>query len=726
MSTSTETGMPQRSGSLWQRTTGRNFRWICSVLLCAYAALAASIQASWGVAQAWPSLVRAVPASRVSIPTCMGAHDLRIEGGFLKLEGDVTYERVCITHGGLLIADGPLTLHAGVLFVDALSRISSDPPEVVTSDNCGQNGATASPLTLLVRTAIIEGPITASGGQGASDGCTTGADGQTGGAGGDIAIQALTLTVTAPISVTSGMGGYHTGKDGGPGGTVTLAVAPPAPTDLSTYVHVDGGLGDSDVQDALPGSTPHPGSVGQLHITSLGKAQQAALSPAPTPLLRALGTAPALVQPQGMADFSRGLACGSGDLDIGAGQQRALHGTAIYPHVCVHDGGKLRAAPRLTLIADTISVDANSTIDADGLITATTAITSTGQYRAGSDPRAGPPAGVPGAKGADDGTDPSSDYFVEGPAGGPGGGSLTLIARQVLIAGTVSTNGANGIAGAGAAVGRHTGNTVGTGNAGGGSGGGLLVVAGSLQVTGTLSVLGGNAGGANGVAEYQDAASQPSGSPGQITVLVDRLATPTGDLPILGPGCLGHTLPIDPVPPSANGRYFAVVGHTLSGPFLARWQQLGGLDMLGLPRTEPFGEHGTTVQYTDRGLLVLDHGQVHLASLGRQITQGRTIASIAPVSTSATLRYFPDTQHSLSGRYLAFWQAHNGATLLGAPLSEVMREENGDGSHRRYAVQWFERGCLEYHSEHAGTRYALQLGLLGVAALQQRGWLPSR
>jgi hypothetical protein len=31
---------------------------------------------------------------------------------------------------------------------------------------------------------------------------------------------------------------------------------------------------------------------------------------------------------------------------------------------------------------------------------------------------------------------------------------------------------------------------------------------------------------------------------------------------------------------------------------------------------------------------------------------------------------------------------------------------------------------LEYHPELAGTRYALELGLLGVQVLQQRGWLP--
>jgi hypothetical protein len=57
--------------------------------------------------------------------------------------------------------------------------------------------------------------------------------------------------------------------------------------------------------------------------------------------------------------------------------------------------------------------------------------------------------------------------------------------------------------------------------------------------------------------------------------------------------------------------------------------------------------------------------------------------------------------------------------------SSPITEGNGDGSGRRYPLQWFEKGRLEYHAELAGTRYALELGLLGVQALQRRGWLPS-
>ena len=56
--------------------------------------------------------------------------------------------------------------------------------------------------------------------------------------------------------------------------------------------------------------------------------------------------------------------------------------------------------------------------------------------------------------------------------------------------------------------------------------------------------------------------------------------------------------------------------------------------------------------------------------------------------------------------------------VLGAPIAEVVVEGNGDGSGRRYPLQWFEKGRLEYHPEAARTRYAFELGLLGLQALR--------
>jgi hypothetical protein len=84
--------------------------------------------------------------------------------------------------------------------------------------------------------------------------------------------------------------------------------------------------------------------------------------------------------------------------------------------------------------------------------------------------------------------------------------------------------------------------------------------------------------------------------------------------------------------------------------------------------------------------------------------------------------FFARTGHTLAGRFLSYWRTHNGAQLLGAPISEPFREGNDDGSGRHYLVQWFKRGRLEYHPELAGTRYEVELGLVGLQALRQRGW----
>jgi len=174
-----------------------------------------------------------------------------------------------------------------------------------------------------------------------------------------------------------------------------------------------------------------------------------------------------------------------------------------------------------------------------------------------------------------------------------------------------------------------------------------------------------------------------------------------------------------------DARYFATSGHSLAGPFLAFWRRYGGLDTFGTPRTESLIDGGRLVQYTDRFLLQLDGGgRVSIAPLGRTLTAGRAFARIAPVASTPGRRYFPATGHSLAGRFLAYWDAHAGATLLGAPLSEVVTEGNGDGSGRRYPLQWFENGRLEYHPELAGTRYAIEGGLVGDQDLRRRGWLP--
>ncbi len=68
--------------------------------------------------------------------------------------------------------------------------------------------------------------------------------------------------------------------------------------------------------------------------------------------------------------------------------------------------------------------------------------------------------------------------------------------------------------------------------------------------------------------------------------------------------------------------------------------------------------------------------------------------------------YFSNTQHSLAGSFKLFWDNNGSWPVFGLPISEEFAE-NGR------TVQYFERAVFEYHTELAGTKYEVQLALLG-------------
>ena len=87
----------------------------------------------------------------------------------------------------------------------------------------------------------------------------------------------------------------------------------------------------------------------------------------------------------------------------------------------------------------------------------------------------------------------------------------------------------------------------------------------------------------------------------------------------------------------------------------------------------------------------------------------------APSATSSDSRYFAETQHSIAFGFKAYWEGLaksagvDGATLLGAPLSDEMTE---DGQ----TVQYFERGRLELRDDKA------TLSTVGDLYLASAGW----
>ena len=95
---------------------------------------------------------------------------------------------------------------------------------------------------------------------------------------------------------------------------------------------------------------------------------------------------------------------------------------------------------------------------------------------------------------------------------------------------------------------------------------------------------------------------------------------------------------------------------------------------------------------------------------------------IPAFSSTPERRYFPETGHSLSHGFKAFWERSGGLPIFGYPLTEEFSEINPDLG-KPFTVQYFERQRFEYHPELAGTPYEVQLGRLGVEDAKRRGLL---
>lgn len=196
---------------------------------------------------------------------------------------------------------------------------------------------------------------------------------------------------------------------------------------------------------------------------------------------------------------------------------------------------------------------------------------------------------------------------------------------------------------------------------------------------------------------------------------------------------------------ASSSHTFAETSQAISGRFWAVWQSgrsyENSLYINGFPITDKHDEVSLTdgrtykVQWFERARYE-EHPEnqqpydVLIGLLGVQAVKGRSEASFHPVSDPNNgLQWFPQTQHTLGdasegGQAIArFWQQLGGLSQFGYPLSQPFIEVNkADG--RSYLVQYFERQRFEYHPENKGTRYEVQLGLLG-AEQQGRGSTPN-
>jgi len=152
------------------------------------------------------------------------------------------------------------------------------------------------------------------------------------------------------------------------------------------------------------------------------------------------------------------------------------------------------------------------------------------------------------------------------------------------------------------------------------------------------------------------------------------------------------------------------------------WRSRGGLDIFGLPLTQPLTQpNGIIIQYFERARLEFNPAlagtryAVLIGLLGVELGYSTPVSTTTtPTSTAELAWYFPATKQSIGKPFRTFWKNRGGLAIFGLPIGEAQME---DGQ----LVQYFERARFELHPELAGTAYEVQLGQLGVLALQAKG-----
>jgi hypothetical protein len=170
--------------------------------------------------------------------------------------------------------------------------------------------------------------------------------------------------------------------------------------------------------------------------------------------------------------------------------------------------------------------------------------------------------------------------------------------------------------------------------------------------------------------------------------------------------------------PTVQNMFFAASSHHLSdrAGFLRFWRENGGAMVFGYPISEEIVEDGRVVQYFERARfeyhaeLAGAASQVQLSLLGNELFGDR---AFEPAGPDAGTRFFPETQHTLSGKFLNFWAKRGGLAVFGYPISQPFEEASPtDGVVR--ITQYFERARFEYHPDELGSFYQAQVQATGL------------
>lgn len=96
-----------------------------------------------------------------------------------------------------------------------------------------------------------------------------------------------------------------------------------------------------------------------------------------------------------------------------------------------------------------------------------------------------------------------------------------------------------------------------------------------------------------------------------------------------------------------------------------------------------------------------------------------SLPGVNAVQAAETSRFFPETGHTVSGKFLDYWNNHGGLTVFGYPITDVGNEVDSETG-KVYQTQWFERNSFQLHPEFAGTKYEVELGLISKRLTSNR------
>lgn len=187
----------------------------------------------------------------------------------------------------------------------------------------------------------------------------------------------------------------------------------------------------------------------------------------------------------------------------------------------------------------------------------------------------------------------------------------------------------------------------------------------------------------------------------------------------------------EPVGGNVSGEevYFAVSGHNLGLPFLETWRAYGGFEVFGAPLSEAryIADKHQTHQTFETLTMTYDPDQpLELRIRGLRLDD-RVINTISTAESRKKVesapeggRIFPETGHSLSGAFAAFWEQHGSELLFGMPVSETFAGTNGG------TTQVFERVVMDQAAD--GTVSLRRLGrqwVMDNKLEQDKAFVPS-